>query len=186
MSKIEANTIDSVSGTSTLTLGSSNASTIALGSGDVQSNFLYPAFEASLSADQTISNNSQTKVQFNTEDLDTNGCYDNSTNYRFTPTVAGKYYIYSFLTIGQGTNVGIAGQIYIRKNGSSIRETQTNVYNNNVLNMTSLHISSIVTMNGSSDYLEIYGLAEVTSGSPRFEASSGIGDCVFGGYRIGT
>ena len=186
MSKIEANTIDSVSGTSTLTLGSSNASTIALGSGDVQSNFLYPAFEASLSADQTISNNSQTKVQFNTEDLDTNGCYDNSTNYRFTPTVAGKYYIYSFLTIGQGTNVGIAGQIYIRKNGSSIRETQTNVYNNNVLNLTSLHISSIVTMNGSSDYLEIYGLAEVTSGSPRFEASSGIGDCVFGGYRIGT
>jgi hypothetical protein len=186
MSKIEANTIDSVSGTSTLTLGSSNASTIALGSGDVQSNFLYPAFEASLSADQTISNNSQTKVQFNTEDLDTNGCYDNSTNYRFTPTVAGKYYIYSFLTIGQGTNVGIAGQIYIRKNGSSIRETQTNVYNNNVLNMTSLHISSIVTMNGSSDYLEIYGLAEVTSGSPRFEASSAFGDCVFGGYRIGT
>ena len=91
MSKIEANTIDSVSGTSTLTLGPSNASTIALGSGDVQSNFLYPAFEASLSADQTISNNSQTKVQFNTEDLDTNGCYDNSTNYRFTPTVTAKH-----------------------------------------------------------------------------------------------
>ena len=158
------------------------------GSGTITTNNIggqnTPAFEASLSADQTISNNSQTKVQFNTEDLDTNGCYDNSTNYRFTPTVAGKYYIYSFLTIGQGTNVGIAGQIYIRKNGSSIRETQTNVYNNNVLNLTSLHISSIVTMNGSSDYLEIYGLAEVASGTPRFEASSGIGDCVFGGYRI--
>jgi hypothetical protein len=143
-----------------------------------------PAFEASLSADQTISNNTVTKVQFNTEDLDTDGCYDNSTNYRFTPTVAGKYYVYSFLTIGQGSTVGIAGQIYIRKNGSTIRETQTNVYSNSVLNLTSLHISSIVNMNGSTDYLEIFGLAEVSSGSPRFEASSGFGDCVFGAYRI--
>jgi hypothetical protein len=143
-----------------------------------------PAFEASLSADQTILNNTQTKVQFNTEDLDTDGCYDNSTNYRFTPTTAGKYYVYSFLTIGQGSTLGIAGQIYIKKNGSTIRETQTNVYNNSVLNLTSLQISSIVDMNGSTDYLEIFGLAEVSSGSPRFEASSGFGDCVFGGYKI--
>ena len=44
MSTLEVNTIDSVSGTSTLTLGSSNAGTIALGSGDVQSNFLHPRF----------------------------------------------------------------------------------------------------------------------------------------------
>ena len=157
------------------------------GSGNVTlSNFPdnTPAFEASLSADQTISNNTVTKVQFNTEDLDTDGCYDNSTNYRFTPTVAGKYYVYSFLTIGQGSTVGIAGQIYIRKNGSTIRETQTNVYSNSVLNITSLHISSIVDMNGSTDYLEIFGLAEVSSGSPRFEASSGFGDCVFGAYRM--
>jgi hypothetical protein len=99
-----------------------------------------PAFEASLSADQSISNNTATKVQFNTEDLDTDSYYDNVTNYRFTPLVAGKYYIYSFLTIGQGQNLGIAGQIYIYKNGSSIRECQTNVYNNNVLNNTAIHI----------------------------------------------
>ena len=157
------------------------------GSGNLTTQkILYPAFEASLSSDQTISNNTQTKVQFNTEDLDTDSCYDNSTNYRFTPTVAGNYFVYSFLTIGQGSNVGIAGQIYIYKNGSSVRETQTNVYNNNVLNITSLHISSIINMNGSSDYLEIFGLAEVSSGSPRFEASSGFGDCVFGAYRIGS
>ena len=38
MSKIEANTIDSISGTSTLTLGSSNASTITKASG-VNANF---------------------------------------------------------------------------------------------------------------------------------------------------
>ena len=48
MSKILVDTIDTRSGTSTLTLGSSNAGTIALGSGDVQSNMLYPAFHVFL------------------------------------------------------------------------------------------------------------------------------------------
>jgi hypothetical protein len=42
MSKILVDTIDTRSGTSTLTLGASNAGTIALGSGDVQSNFYIP------------------------------------------------------------------------------------------------------------------------------------------------
>jgi hypothetical protein len=37
-----------------------------------------------------------TKVQCNTEVFDTDGiCYDNSTNYRFTPLVAGKYFVHS-------------------------------------------------------------------------------------------
>ena len=72
MSTIEVNTIDSVSGTSNLTIGSSNSSQITLKSGATLTNFPdnTPAFEASLSADQTISNNSQTKVQFNTLDRD--------------------------------------------------------------------------------------------------------------------
>ena len=30
-------------------------------------------------------------IYYNTETFDTDGCYDNSTNYRFTPTTAGKY-----------------------------------------------------------------------------------------------
>ena len=53
MSKILVDTIDTRSGTTTLTLGSSNAGTIALGSGDVQSNFLQPSFLAYLSSNQT-------------------------------------------------------------------------------------------------------------------------------------
>ena len=59
MSKLETNTIDTVSGTTNLTIGSTNTSTIALGaSGDtvtVPNGALtgqnYPAFMASLSAD---------------------------------------------------------------------------------------------------------------------------------------
>ena len=50
-----------------------------------------PMFEAVMSANQALGNGSTTKIQFNTERFDTNGNYDHSTNYRFTPTVAGNY-----------------------------------------------------------------------------------------------
>src|SRR5210317_926611 len=54
----------------------------------------YPAFEARVSVNQSISHNTATKVQCNDEIFDTDGYYDNATNYRFTPLVAGKYYCY--------------------------------------------------------------------------------------------
>ena len=69
MSTLEVNTLDSVSGTSTLTIGGSNAGTIALGSGDVQSNFLNPAFEARLNSAQDIGDAVDTKIQYNNEIL---------------------------------------------------------------------------------------------------------------------
>ena len=54
---------------------------------------MYPAFEAYLSSSQSVSDNVQTKVQIDTKVFDTNNAYDNSTNYRFTPGVAGKYFL---------------------------------------------------------------------------------------------
>ncbi len=100
-------------GTITNSAGSGN---ITIGSGvTLLSNV--PAFEAYLSATTTISDSTATKVQFNTETLDTDNCYDNSTNYRFTPTVAGKYYVYSTLETGADTNTALgtnALYIYIK------------------------------------------------------------------------
>ena len=43
-----------------------------------------PSFMAFLSSDQTLSDNTYTKVQFNTEVYDSDSAYDNSSNYRFT------------------------------------------------------------------------------------------------------
>ena len=66
MSKIEANTIDSVSGTSTLTLGSSNASTITKASG-VNANFagLSVADEWYVSSSFTVSASTMSVVSSN-------------------------------------------------------------------------------------------------------------------------
>ena len=54
-----------------------------------------PAFLAKMSGDQTVTDETRTKVQFNTEVYDTDGKYDHSTNYRFTPAVAGTYFLHA-------------------------------------------------------------------------------------------
>ena len=92
---LKVGTITTSSGSGTITLGQSGETvdmangTITLNSGMKST----PAFQAYLSDDQTISNATVTKINFNTESFDTDNAYDNSTNYRFTPQVAGKYYI---------------------------------------------------------------------------------------------
>ena len=49
------------------------------------------------SSDQSISNNTYTKVQFQSESYDSDNAYDNSSNYRFTVPrgEGGKYAFYS-------------------------------------------------------------------------------------------
>jgi hypothetical protein len=47
-----------------------------------------------LSSNQTVAVSTHVLVQFNSEDFDTDNCFDSTTNYRFTPNVAGKYFVY--------------------------------------------------------------------------------------------
>ena len=56
-------------------------------------NINYPMFQVHLESTQSISNNTTTIVQFDEVDFDTASCWDSS-NYRFTPNVAGKYLFY--------------------------------------------------------------------------------------------
>lgn len=51
-----------------------------------------PAFSAYRGGpNQALTTGTYTKVQLNIEEFDTNNNFDSSTNYRFTPTVAGYY-----------------------------------------------------------------------------------------------
>lgn len=97
MSKIETNTIDNISGSSTLTIGDSNTSTITLKSGATLTNFPSntPAFMVNLSSSQNISTGTKTVITFDTEILDSNSAY-NTSNGKFTVPSGegGKYYVY--------------------------------------------------------------------------------------------
>jgi len=89
-------------------------------SGGIANNALnVPAFHASLSSDTSISNTTSTRVNFDTELFDSDGTYDNSSNYRFTPAVAGKYYLYASVRITATTDFNNF-QVMIQKNGSNI------------------------------------------------------------------
>jgi len=184
MSKLETNIIDTLSGTSNLTIGSTNSSTITMPNGKLTGH-MYPAFEAYLSADQTLTDASATKIQFNTEVLDTDNFYDNSTNYRFTPTIAGKYLIYASWALS-GTSSGQINyaQCDIQKSGTQYRYAVFDPINTERFNFINIPVSAIIDMNGTDDYIEIFGYGDMASGSPK--AAAGLKSTFFGAYRIGA
>ena len=123
------------------------------GSGNITpSNNLYPkvpSFSAYQSSSQTLSTSTNTKIQYQTERFDTNSNYDNVTNYRFTPTIEGYYQVNASLGVG-ASPTGVYTQIF--KNGSLYEGS----YDAGHTTLTST-VSSLVYLNGTTDYIEIYG-----------------------------
>ena len=125
-----------------------------------------PAFSAYLFSNQTISSSTATKVQLNTETFDTNSNFDSTTNYRFTPTVAGYYQINGNLAISGTLETQCI--IFLYKNGSVYLRTEWR--GSAGVGSIILANSSIVYMNGSTDYLELYGYSN--GSSPFFDSGS--------------
>ena len=157
------------------------------GSGTITTNNIggksTPAFEAYQSANTNISDATNTKVECNTEVFDTDNCYDNSTNYRFTPNVAGKYFFYG---AAQGYGGQLSGietlDVKIFKNGSQVRAFSHN-YSNNFSYVQHSNFHLTIDMNGSSDYVEFYVNFNAV-GTPRLNGSSTGDHCYWGGYRL--
>jgi hypothetical protein len=128
-----------------------------------------PAFSAYRSSDQTgISDAVFTKVQLNLENFDTASCFDNVTNYRFTPNVAGYYQINGTLYITGSLAAGVSA---IYKNGSLYCYGSFVVVGSSG---TVSSVSSLVYLNGTSDYVELYGYGDTTSGTPTFSSAGGV------------
>jgi len=123
---------------------------------------------------QNISDATWTKIQFDTEIVDSAGAFDSSTNYRYTPQTSGYYFVSLNVGIGNTADNSIdkvLGAIY--KNGSAItgavvtRDWDANAEGLNYQDQ--INTSTIVQLNGSSDYIEGYAQVDVTSGTPRVE-----------------
>lgn len=147
----------------TLTLPDNTGTILTTGTAGVPVNG--PAFSAYRSGNQSISSSTYTKIQFNAEEFDTNSCYDSSTNYRFTPTVAGYYQVNGSFNNGPSTSP-TAASIGIFKNGSAFK------YGTYITAGTgmSVNVSNVVYLNGSTDYVEIY--AYIVASSASIEGSS--------------
>ena len=79
-----------------------------------------PSFRADMSANQSITANTSTKVAFDTERWDTNSAYDPTTNYRFTVPSgeAGKYFFGGFARF-DGTGMDNVQWRYMVNNGTT-------------------------------------------------------------------
>ena len=143
-------TVPSDGSVTTAKLGDGAVTSAKLDSGVLPTNT--PSFFAYRSGSvQNFSQNTATKLQFNTELYDTDNCYDNSTNYRFTPTTAGKYYISAGAYI-DGTSTASPTGLKLYKNGSFYHSAF--IYSGGLAG--GHHIHNIVDFNGSSDYAEIF------------------------------
>lgn len=135
-----------------------------------------PAFSAYRNTSQTLTSGAWNKVQFEVEDFDTDSCYDNATNYRFTPNKSG-YYQFNYNAQAES---GFATLCALYKNGaiyhygfkSNPGSSQNNHGNG----------AFIAYANGTSDYFEVYlnpgsgygGTAVVNWGTDRRSAFSGV------------
>jgi len=180
MGTIKATNIEPIADNGTVTLGSSG-DTFTFASGVTGTS--YPAFEAHLSSDQSISNLTVTKVQFDTEVFDSNSAYDNSSNYRFTPQVAGKYFVYANVQLQEGSFNIQQHNTDIYKNGSQYRNN-TMYVSPSEFSYHSAYTSAIMDLNGSSDYVEIFTLYREAGGTPNIDGDTK--STYFGAYRIGT
>jgi hypothetical protein len=128
-----------VAGTNTINLPAAAGTVMVSGN--------MPAFSAYANANQSFTQNTYTKVLFQTEVFDTNNNFASST---FTPTVAGYYQVNAKVDPSASTLVTRAS-VSIYKNGSNyafLQDFPTNVYG--------MSGSCLIYCNGSTDYLEVY------------------------------
>ena len=111
-----------------------------------------PAFSAyGVSVNQTLVASTDTKVTFNTEEYDTDGCFASN---RFTPTKAGYYVISAYFSINAPS--AATTRMYLWKNGALYKYLESKYAGTGD---DDLGGTAQVYLNGSTDYVEIYALS---------------------------
>jgi hypothetical protein len=148
-----------------------------------------PIFEAAITSNQSVSDDTATKAQFASEVIDTDSAYDNSTNYRFTvPSGAGgKYFLFLKLQIDCEANSNLdTAKALIYKNGSAF-SSPTNFgqseisFLSNPIRESEIVVSIIADLS-AGDYIEAYGAMEASDSSGGHFGSYS----VFKGYKLIT
>lgn len=120
------------------------------------SNSNKPCFSATrLNASQALSTGVWTRVQLNSKEFDLTNAYDNTTNYRFQPDVAGYYHL-DWCVAFDGTKTRCI--TVINKNGALLKYGNNFSMSSNTDTVSSSG-SCIVYLNGTTDYIDLYAYA---------------------------
>ena len=200
MSKVQVDTIDTRSGTSTMQIGSTNTSTINIGvSGDAVN---IPSgvtianagtatgfgtagtniFRASMSGNQSsVSNNTWTRVAFDTDVFDADGVFDTSNN-RFIAPAAGKYLLIGKMYVFPNSQNGPNYYTRFYKNGGAATKEVVVIG----LGSSDNYLAEVAVMNttildlAQNDYIELYARFKSGSGTITFDST----ESIFQGFRL--
>jgi hypothetical protein len=119
-----------------------------------------PAFSAYNSTNQSVSSATFTKVTLQSEYFDTAGEFSTATS-RFTPTVAGYYQFSGVVNVGTSTSpTRMIASLY--KNGAEfLRGGDGSVSSGG----GAISCNGLLYLNGSTDYVELYGWVAASSAS---------------------
>jgi hypothetical protein len=142
-------------------------------------------FSAKGTGSYSLAYNTLTKLQYATELYDSNNCYDNATNYRFTPTTAGYYHLGCSVMAYSSTNNMAYVQMAIYKNGTSgtkIAESGIQRYDGTgFVYAIQPFVSGFAYANGSTDYFECYAQTQAGGSSA---STVDAGNTFYFGYKV--
>jgi len=141
-----------------------------------------PAFSAYGNADQNNNSDSTwVKLAMNTEFYDTDSKYDTS-NYRFTPTIAGKY-MFGASVFVDGNDTRDTTEIAFYKNGTKLFYASQSVDND-----TKQQLTAVIELD-TDDYVEIYAYVDVANSSVfamNMDGTTSNNRCYWYGYKLIT
>jgi hypothetical protein len=126
----------------------------------------------------SISNGVNTKIPYDTVEFDSHSFFDNTTNYRFQPTIAGYYQITVSGSLSFTSTGGNVPFIRLYKNGS-LYAMSGQVYSA-ISIYGYINLSALVYFNGSSDYVEGYAYYN----SPNAVVTTGSADTSISGFLV--
>ena len=128
-----------------------------------------PAFSAYSADNQTISDATWTKVELDTEEYDSDGTF---ATHRFTPAVAGYYFIYGRFNIDTAHNTAGAADCHvaIHKNGSSYTSQQQRWLGYPQRN-PGVQCSAVLSLD-DDDYVELYAYCDDGQDSPVIDGTA--------------
>ena len=142
----------------------------------------YGAFRAHRNGNQTLNHNTHTAVIFDVEEFDIKGWYNNS-NGRYTPQVAGYYYVYTHCYGYNYNGLGIEFSTRLYKNEDLAGYTYSG-YSTNYGGAIASNASDVIQMNGTTDYINV-GAYQYTSDSSNDNLYGGqTGATIFTGHLV--
>ncbi|SVA67045.1 uncharacterized protein METZ01_LOCUS119899 [marine metagenome] len=147
-----------------------------------------PAFRVNLAANQNCSHSTYTKIAYTMVRSDVGGYFDNTTNYRYQPLIAG-YYQFNAAQMDLSDIDVYDYELRFYMNGlqhSASRLRRTGVTNGDSY-ASVINVNDVIHMNGTTDYIEVYARAISEDGSGTvilYGHPSASENCYFSGALI--